>query len=57
MVVGVTREGVTMDTRQGIAYASPCFDSEATTRPRFRSLGRAGRNTVSVVLTANVGLE
>lgn len=46
-----------MNTRQGIAYASPCFDAEATTRRRFGSRGRTGRWAVSIVLTANVGLE
>lgn len=46
-----------MNTRQGLAYTSPCFDAEATTLPRFRSLGVAGRDRVSLVLTANVGLE
>ena len=46
-----------MNTRQGMAYESPCFDAEATTRPRFRSLGLAGKWRVSVILTANVGLE
>lgn len=46
-----------MNTRQGIAYASPCFDAEATQRPRFRYLARAGMLRVSVVLTVNVGLE
>lgn len=46
-----------MNTRQGIAYASPCFDAEATTRHRFGSRGRAGSWPVSIVLTVNVGLE
>jgi len=46
-----------MNTRQGIAYGSPCFDPEATMRRRFGSTGRAGRHAVSIVLTANVGLE
>jgi hypothetical protein len=46
-----------MNTRQGIAYASPCFDAEATTRPRFHSDGRADAWDVSIVLTVNVGLE
>lgn len=46
-----------MNTRQGIAYASPCFDAEATTRRRFGSLGSADRWRVSIALTVNVGLE
>jgi len=46
-----------MNTRQAIAYTSPCFDAEATTRRRFASLARTGLWRVSVVLTANVGLE
>lgn len=46
-----------MNTRQSLAFSSPCFDAEATTRPRFRSRGRAGSWAISVVLTANVGLE
>ena len=46
-----------MNTRQALAYASPCFDAEATTRRRFGSVGRAGSWKVSIVLTANVGLE
>jgi hypothetical protein len=48
---------MSMNTRQGIAYASPCFDAEATQRRRFGSIGRAGKWTVSIVLTVNVGLE
>jgi hypothetical protein len=46
-----------VNNRQQIAYGSPCYDAEATTRRRFVSMGRAGRWAVSVVLTANVGLE
>lgn len=46
-----------MNIRQGIAYASPCFDAEATQRRRFSGVGRAGSWSVSIVLTANVGLE
>lgn len=46
-----------MNTRQGIAFASPCFDAEATQRRRYASTGSASRWRVSVVLTANVGLE
>lgn len=46
-----------MNTRQGLAYASPCFEAEATQRRRFASVGLAGRWRVSVVLTVNVGLE
>jgi hypothetical protein len=46
-----------MNTRQGIAYASPCFEAEATTQRRFASLARAGAWNVSVILTVNVGLE
>jgi hypothetical protein len=46
-----------MNTRQALAYTLPCFDAEATTRQRYRSLGRAGSWPISVVLTANVGLE
>jgi hypothetical protein len=46
-----------MNTRQGIAYSSPCVDAEATQQRRFGSRGRAGSWAVSIVLTANVGLE
>jgi len=46
-----------MNTRQGIAYNSPCFDAEATANRRFVSLGLAGKWKASAVLTANVGLE
>ena len=46
-----------MNSRQGIAYSSPCRDAEATVQRRFGSLGRAGSWNVSVVLTVNVGLE
>lgn len=46
-----------MTMRQSIAYTSPCFDAEATTRPRFASYGRCGEWVVSLILTVNVGLE
>lgn len=31
-----------MNTRQQIAWASPCYEAEATTQRRFGSTGRAG---------------
>lgn len=46
-----------MNTRQGIAYSSPCYEAEATTQRKFGSVGRADRWPVTVVLTVNVGLE
>lgn len=46
-----------MNTRQGIAFNSPCFDSESTMSPKFGGRGRAGAWDVSAKLTANVGLE
>jgi acyl dehydratase len=46
-----------MNLRQSLAYTSPCFDAEATAQKRFGHRARAGSWTVSVLLTANVGLE
>lgn len=46
-----------MNRNQIEAYLSPCFEAEETTNPRFRSLARYGNLYMSVILTANIGLE
>lgn len=46
-----------MTTRQALAYNDACFDAEKTQDRRFGSTGIARRWKVSVVLTANIGLE
>jgi len=42
---------------QTIAYRSPCFRAEETTHLKFLWWLRQSRRPISVLLTANIGLE
>lgn len=46
-----------MNRDQITAYSSPCFHAEETTHPRFLHTARYGNTYLSVILTANIGLE
>lgn len=46
-----------MNRNQLEAYSSPCFEAEEATNPRFRSLAKCDGMYLSVILTANIGLE
>lgn len=46
-----------MNLHQMMAYGSPCFEAEETQNPRFQWLEERGGLTMSVILTANIGLE
>lgn len=46
-----------MNTFQRTAYAEPCFEAEETANQKFRHIEKRGRLFLSVVLTANIGLE
>ena len=44
-------------SRQMIAYTDPCFEAEECTKEKFRWRLLAPMDHVTVVLTANIGLE
>lgn len=46
-----------MNRDQLTAYSSPCYEAEETTNPKFCHLAKHGNLYLSVILTANIGLE
>lgn len=46
-----------MDRCQLKAYQSPCFEAEETLNPAFKHTAKCGKLYLSVILTANIGLE
>jgi hypothetical protein len=46
-----------MNDQQQAAHGSPCFHAEETAHPRFKRYKRFGGRDLSVIVTANVGLE
>ena len=42
---------------QMIAHSSPCFHASATINRKFSHVEDHGRYSISIMLTANIGLE
>jgi hypothetical protein len=46
-----------MTPHQETAYAHPCFEAEECNHPRYQWIEARGGLTISLIMTANIGLE
>jgi hypothetical protein len=46
-----------MNPFQQVAFEDPCFEAEETAKPKFKHYVEIQGQLISIILTANIGLE